>query len=194
MFRFQILGLLRSRKPFHGYALMKEYNERTGRSYGAGYFYRLLSELHAAQLIRDSPTPPGMDRRRALYEITDRGMDAFDSWFCNVGTKNASNPRDQLGRAIFFPEVEPELRENVLTQWRRVLTTNAKSLQDQLDAMGSKARSRGRVRPLLIHRELVRIRADLDFLDELERKMPPSGNAPRKGSPAAPSTSTTAAN
>ena len=84
MFRFQILGLLRNRKAVHGYALTKEYNKRTGRSYGAGYFYRQLHELQAAGLIRDIPTPPEMDRRRSLYEITDRGIEAFRSWFCAV--------------------------------------------------------------------------------------------------------------
>lgn len=38
MFRFLVLGLLRGGGSFHGYALMKEYRERSGLQLSTGNF------------------------------------------------------------------------------------------------------------------------------------------------------------
>ena len=180
MFRFQILGLLRNREAVHGYALTKEYNKRTGRSYGAGYFYRQLNELQAAGLIRDVPTPPGMDRRRSLYEITDRGTDAFRSWFCAVERMDPGEGLDPCGRAIFFSEVEPEMRQAVVAQWRSALSTRAEILKRELGLLCDPHRDTDAIRPLLVRRDLERIQADLEFLRRLDTMIHPT-RAPSKG-------------
>ena len=70
MFRYLILGLLRIRDRMHGYALVKEYRERSGMEVSTGNFYRELQRLVVDGLIRSAANPPEADARRTPYEIT----------------------------------------------------------------------------------------------------------------------------
>ncbi len=167
MFRFHILGLLRRGQPYHGYALMKEYNRRTGRSHGAGYFYRQLGELLSLGLVRSAPNPLGADRRRTPYEITTLGLEAFDEWFEEIPEEPTDSNVEQIARAMFFSEVEPEVADRVLVRWQRDLMEKAKTLQHDLQRASARHSDPADMRPMLIHRSLYRISADLKFLEEV---------------------------
>lgn len=167
MFRFHILGLLRRREPFHGYALMKEYNRRTGRNYGAGYFYRQLAELKTEGLVRLATNPSGADPRRTPYEITEEGLEAFDEWFEDIPGDPLETDLDQIARAMFFSDVQPEKGERVLSLWQRDLLEKAKGLERELHHARSKRTDLADMRPMLIRRDLFRVAADLEFLDEI---------------------------
>lgn len=167
MFRFHILGLLRKREPFHGYALMKEYNRRTGRNYGAGYFYRQLAELMTEGLVQLATNPSGADPRRTPYEITAEGLKAFDQWFEEIPREPLDTDVDQIARAMFFSDVEPEMGERVLTVWQRDLLEKAKVLERELQFARSKRKDLADMRPMLIRRDLFRVAADLEFLEEI---------------------------
>ncbi len=80
MFRYVVLGLLRSGQPQHGYALCKRYRERTGLSIGSGTFYRTLKELAEDGLVQAAANAEHDDARRARYVITPRGAQVFDGW------------------------------------------------------------------------------------------------------------------
>lgn len=167
MFRFHILGLLRKREPFHGYALMKEYNRRTGRNYGAGYFYRQLGELMVEGLVRSAPNPQGADARRTPYEITELGLEAFDEWFQDIPHEPLESDVDQIARAMFFADVEPAMAARVLGVWQRDLLEKAKLLERDLQIARGKHKDLADIRPMLIRRDLFRVAADLEFLEEL---------------------------
>jgi len=167
MFRFHILGLLRRREPFHGYALMKEYNRRTGRNYGAGYFYRQLGELMTEGLVRPAPNPLGADPRRTPYQITEAGLEAFDEWFADIPREPIEADIDQVARAMFFSEVEPEIGARVLATWQRDLLEKAKVLERELQHARSKRKDLADMRPMLIRRDMFRVAADLEFLEEV---------------------------
>jgi DNA-binding PadR family transcriptional regulator len=64
MFRFLILGLLRNGARLHGYALVKEYRERSGSEVSTGNFYRELQRLVFDGLIRSASNPPEADAQR----------------------------------------------------------------------------------------------------------------------------------
>ncbi len=166
MFRFHVLGLLRSREALHGYALMKEYNRRTGRTYGAGYFYRQIGQLIRQGYVRPARKEFGTDRRRAPYEITEKGADAFDEWLEAVPRRPLECDVLRVGRAIFLSEAQPLAAAKILATWQRDLVEQARSLERDL----AEARKRARgdlvdVRPILIERDLRRVACDLGFLD-----------------------------
>ena len=71
---FQILLLLNERER-HGYAIMKEVNERAGRNVilGPATLYRTLKELRDGGLIEEAPAD---DERRRMYRLTDAGQAA----------------------------------------------------------------------------------------------------------------------
>lgn len=167
MFKFHILGLLRKRDPYHGYALMKEYNRRTGRNYGAGYFYRQLGELMTEGLVRLAPNPLGADPRRTPYQITEAGLCAFDEWFEDIPREPLETDVDQVARAMFFSDVEPDIGARVLALWQRDLLEKAKVLERELQFARSKRKDLADMRPMLIRRDMFRVAADLEFLEEI---------------------------
>jgi len=170
MFRFHILGLLRRGEPLHGYALMKEYNRRTNRDYGAGYFYRQLGELMTEGLVRQVPNPLGTDPRRLSYEITSSGRESFEEWFEDI-PRDAMGDRDKIARAMLFADVEPERASRLLALWQRDLLEHAKSLERDLQYARAKRRTPTEILPMLIRRELFRVAADLEFLQEVAESL-----------------------
>ena len=80
MMRHLLLGLLRHGPGRHGYALMKEYRDGTGRALSVGNFYRELQRLREVGLVRPGQNPPDADARRIPHEITEAGCAAFDAW------------------------------------------------------------------------------------------------------------------
>ena len=167
MFRFHILGLLRKSEVFHGYALMKEYNRRTGRNYGAGYFYRQLGELMTEGFVRPAPNPLGADPRRTPYQITEAGLEAFDEWFEDIPREPIEADVDRVARAMFFSEVEPDIGARVLAAWQRDLLEKAKIFERELQYARAKRKDLADMRPMIIRRDLFRIAADLEFLEEV---------------------------
>src|SRR5438874_1232578 len=58
LYRYLVLGLLRNGAARHGYALMKEYQRRSGTQIGSGRFYGKLQRLAAEGLVTTATNPP----------------------------------------------------------------------------------------------------------------------------------------
>ena len=96
MFRYLILGLLRNGARLHGYALVKEYRERSGIEVSTGNFYRELQRLIVDGLIRSASNPPDADARRTPYEITELGISVFDDWFTAPDAAGGIIPEEDI--------------------------------------------------------------------------------------------------
>jgi DNA-binding PadR family transcriptional regulator len=109
MFRYVVLGLLQSGTARHGYALMKEYRDRAGVQVSTGNFYRDLQRLVSSGLVRTVDRAPDGDPRRAPYQITESGRDAFRQWFVDLDTaRHRDRPRGRAVRRIaFLGDVDP---------------------------------------------------------------------------------------
>ena len=59
MLRYLVLGLLRAGESFHGYALMKEHEVRSGVRISTGSFYREIGRLLSEGLVRAVARLPG---------------------------------------------------------------------------------------------------------------------------------------
>src|SRR5689334_24260020 len=173
MFRYVVLGLLRSGTGLHGYALMKRYRQRTGLSINTGSFYRELQRLVTERLIASAMRGADADPRRAPYVITEAGIAAFDEWFAAPIPPGAtSSGEDQLAaRLLFLAEAPPEVARAVLATWQDALWARAKHLDQARDtALGDPDARRGfDVLPHLLARRLRHIAADIELIDELRR-------------------------
>lgn len=171
MFRYLILGLLRSGTPYHGYALMKEYRERSGVQISTGNFYRELQRLVGEGLVQTAVNPADADPRRAPYEITEAGSVAFDAWLCTPIEVASAQSDDELScRALFIADVEPAVARKVLDRWKEGVWLRGKLLERTREAALTRASADGR-RPFaaltfLQSRRMKYIAADLEFLDE----------------------------
>jgi len=171
MFRFLILGLLRNGAQLHGYALVKEYRERSGTEVSTGNFYRELQRLVVDGLIRSASNPPEADARRTPYRITDLGIAVFDEWFTARDAAGGAVSEDDISaRALFMADSDPALVAAVLERMEENLWFAGKTLertrQHLLNRGGAAAGFD--VLPLLLARRLKRVAADLEFLEEFE--------------------------
>jgi DNA-binding PadR family transcriptional regulator len=83
MLKHNILGLLRSGRPAHGYELMREYRVRTAGEVNIGSIYRELAHLVSLGLVTLVSSPgedPSHGDRRIPYRITETGCSFFDRW------------------------------------------------------------------------------------------------------------------
>lgn len=172
MFRFLILGLLRSGARRHGYALVKAYRERSGADVSTGNFYRELQRLVVDGLIRSADNPPDADARRTPYEITPLGIEVFDDWLTAAQVGNGGSAEDEISaRALFAGEVEPKITLRVLEQLQENLWFSGKAIERARQQGLTRAAAPDRAAqfaglPLLLSRRLRHIATDLEFLEE----------------------------
>lgn len=170
MFRFLVMGLLRGGASMHGYALVKEYRERSGADVSTGNFYRELQRLVGEGLIRAADNPPDADARRTPYELTELGTNVFDEWFTSRDAAGGTFSEDDLSaRALFMTNAEPALVTSVLERLEENLWFTGKSVERarQLALAQPPAPGRFNVLSVLLARRLKRIAADLEFLEEI---------------------------
>jgi len=172
MFRFLVLGLLRDGRARHGYALMKDYQERSGLDISSGNFYRELQRLATEGLVKTTANPPGDDPRRAPYEIADAGREAFDTWLAGMTAVILGVYEDELSaRALFIGDAEAPMARKVLDHWQEQLWVVGKTLERQRQVALAKANRASQASflplPLFLARRLKHVAADLEFVDEL---------------------------
>jgi DNA-binding PadR family transcriptional regulator len=171
MFRFLILGLLRNGSRMHGYALVKQYRERSGIEVSTGNFYRELQRLVVDGLIRSTSNPPDADARRTPYQITEVGAAAFDEWFSAPDAAGGIIPEDDLSaRALFMGDSDQALVRALLEHMEENLWFAGKTLERARQMLLTRSPSTDRldVLPLLLARRLKRLAADLEFVEDFE--------------------------
>jgi DNA-binding PadR family transcriptional regulator len=168
MFRYLVLGLLRDRSAYHGYALMKAYRERSGVSISTGNFYRELQRLVADGLVQTVPNPPDADARRAPYEITDEGVASFEAWLMSTPTNFGSYDDELSSRAVFVGATTPETMQRLLDRWREAVWIFGKTLEREREqSLEPVPTVRFNPRQILLARRLKHVAADLEFIEEL---------------------------
>lgn len=168
MFRYHLLGLLQA-KELHGYALMKEYQRRSGLDVAPGAFYRELRTLTEQGLVRKIKAAG--DPRRTPYRITELGHEAFDGWFDDIPRATPCPENEFASRLLFFAQVEPERASRVLDRWRRGLWDATREIEATLQREHIRGASENDSSVLLLQRRLSHIATDLRFLDNVEKSL-----------------------
>lgn len=167
MFRYLLLGLLRSRGPLHGYALMKISRSHSGLMVGSGNFYRELQHLAREGLVARSATAGG-DARRAPYEITSRGVAALEKWLAHPRPAAASPHHDELTMRALLIDLSADVAQRGLDQCRDDLLFVKRSLERTLAATRGALETPGALtRAMILGRCLRRIAVDLEFIEQL---------------------------
>lgn len=176
MLRHLILGLLRHGGPRHGYALMKEYRDASGREINVGNFYREFQRLQLDGLVRPARKLADADSRRVPYEITELGAAEFDGWLVRPAAgASVDYENDYSLRAFFVLQGDDPLAGRVLDHWCDELTAQRRSFQsareDALERRNGKARQ-GTL-PLWLGRRLSHLAIDLEFVAALRNATGP---------------------
>ncbi len=171
MFRYLVLGLLRNRLPRHGYALMKDYEARSAMRISSGTFYRELQRLATEGLVRVVDTSPGVDRRRAPYEITDDGIAALEGWLTRpTGNVTGAHHDELFARIVLLGYADAASMRRGLGYWREELHLLASKLARSLESDGAEkfeCVGAEQARALMLVRRLEHVRVDLRFIDQL---------------------------
>jgi DNA-binding PadR family transcriptional regulator len=172
VFRYLVLGLLRSGAAQHGYALMKAYCERSGTRMSTGSFYRELARLVGDGLVTTATRSPDADPRRAPYRISEQGAAAFDGWLAGPHRAAMGSHDDELSVAILFlAQAEQAVAFKLFRSLQEDLWMRSKTLERARDAATARADAGGgpTLDPLdlLLARRQKHVAAEIEFLEEL---------------------------
>lgn len=168
MFRFHILGLLKSAKtPLHGYALVSEYKRSSRHNVQAGNIYRELARLADESLVTVARNSQDDDRRRAFYELTEKGRLAFEDWFGNPPRGTLATEADLAARAATMDAVDREFAEEVCHRWAIDLAETGKQILRSLRDAVEPGHVVSPVSRMVIRRRLRSMPSDLQFIGEL---------------------------
>jgi DNA-binding PadR family transcriptional regulator len=178
MLRHLILGLLRHSGPRHGYALMKEYRDASGREINVGNFYREFQRLQLEGLVRPARNPDGADSRRVPYEITELGMTEFDNWLVRPASSVPVDYENEYSlRAFFVLQDAHPFAMQVLDNWLGELHAQRRLFQSARDealhpgGSNGTAKARGTL-PLWLGRRLSHLAIDQEFVESLRTACP----------------------
>jgi DNA-binding PadR family transcriptional regulator len=191
MMRHLILGLLRHGRAQHGYALMKEYRDGTGRALSVGNFYRELQRLRDGGMVRPGENPADADPRRIPYQITDAGCAAFDAWLAVPARDgcDGSDEHEHSLRAFLVVKSGGRRASRVLSEWREELKARRRDLGRAHDMVRDGRAADGSVtRPLWLGRRVRHLDVELAFVDELESALQADGGSGPARRPALRST------
>ena len=167
--QYIILGLMRHGEARHGYALVKEYNLRTGFRISVGHVYRELQRLLSKGWVDAVTNPPGVDPRRLPYVITAKGAAAFDAWLASHASVVPPECHDELAiRAFFVSANAASTTRGTLDLWKGELSVHrqvCERLRDDASREPNKDGAASSLRVLLLGRRLQHIAADIAFVD-----------------------------
>jgi DNA-binding PadR family transcriptional regulator len=167
--QYIILGLMRHGEARHGYALVKEYNLRTGFRISVGHVYRELQRLLAKGWVDAVTNPPGADPRRLPYVITSKGIAAFEAWLASHTSIVPPECHDELAvRAFFLSRNAASPTKKTLDLWKGELSLHHQVCERLHDDACRESKTNGAassLRALLLGRRLQHIAADMAFVD-----------------------------
>ena len=178
MMRYVILGLLHDGRARHGYALMKEYREKSGRTVSIGNVYRELQRLREEGLVRAGRNPAGADPRRMPYEITEAGSGEFGRWLGRPGGGCLDTPDDEYSLRAFFVWLgRGESGQRVFADWSEELRSRTRELSRRCAETGIEG-SNSSNGSFWLDRRLRHLAVDLEFIDTLRaaRESAPVGD------------------
>jgi DNA-binding PadR family transcriptional regulator len=170
MLKHNILGLLRSGRPAHGYELMREYRVRTAGEVNIGSIYRELAHLVSLGLVTLVSSPgedPSHGDRRIPYRITETGCSFFDRWLISP----FESAEGFASRVVFAEHLSAGVCGTFLDGFQEYLVVRTHLLHQarQVAEFRQNGNQTGRYDAafLLIERQRKYVLADLDFLKEV---------------------------
>jgi DNA-binding PadR family transcriptional regulator len=173
-FHFAVLGLVSTReRGVHGYQLRNEvralcddfWQVNFGKIYGA------LDALEKSGDVQCQGEVQANRPARKVYRITEKGRRSLDDWLIQPPSTEPSPLRDELAIKLLFlnasdiDQIRPLIRQqrSIYLQKLGELTRRRRQLE--------RARVDARILPLVMDGAELRLKADLSWLEHLERKL-----------------------
>ena len=166
MFRYVILGILRSGAALHGYALAKAYEQRTGAEVRIGNVYRELGRLEREGMVRRTAAPDAGDPRRAPYEITAAGLAELQGWLAQPAL-GAGGADEIAVRALCLFGGAADAPLTALEQLRVSLWMRGQRLERERRSATTQPADAAPILPFLLERRLAHVAADLELVAKL---------------------------
>jgi len=173
-FNFAVLGLISTReRGVHGYQLRNEvralgdefWQVNFGKIYSALDILEREGDVECEQEVQTSRPP------RKLYRITEKGRRSLDDWLIQPPSEDPTPLRDDLAIKLLF------LRAEDIDQIRPLIRRQRSVYLHKLGELGrrrrqlERARVDARILPLVMDGAELRLKADLAWLEHLERKL-----------------------
>lgn len=171
--RYAVLGLVASRdEGVHGYRIKVECeaiaDEFGGLNYGR--VYRLLGEMEAEGALTVADQIQRGRPNRRIYRITERGRRNLQDWLMAPAMVHGDTTRDELLlKLLFLGTRDSDHIRTLVQQERTSCVARLASVRRRRVRLGNAGLDREATEILLDASER-RVRTDLAWLDELERR------------------------
>ena len=173
-FTFAVLGLVSTReRGVHGYQLRNEVRALCDDFWQVN-FGKVYSALDALDEAGDVDCEQELQSNRPakkVYRITEKGRRSLDDWLIQPPSNDPSPLRDELAVKLLF------LKAADIDQIRPLIRFQRSIYVQKLGELGrrrrqlERARLDSRILPLVMEGAELRLKADLAWLEHLERKL-----------------------
>lgn len=182
--QYAILGLISSRaEGAHGYQLKVEFDALYGDFWSLNYgqLYRTLERLERAGHVGATELIQSGRPSRKVYRITSRGRQNLDDWLLAPPTYEPRPMRDELSVKLLFLTDDKRSETVALVRSQRAVYLHQLSRLTKRRTALEQGEGAFVTRLLLLQADM-RVRADLAWLDLVEKEL--QGSDPRPGSAA----------
>ena len=171
--KYAVLGLVASREEgVHGYQVKFECeaiaDEFGGLNYGR--VYRLLGEMETEGALTVADQVQRGRPNRRIYRITERGRRSLEDWLAAPAVAQGDGGRDELLlKLLFLGTRDSDHIRTLVQQERTSCVARLAAVRRRRARLGNAGLDREATEMLLDASER-RVRTDLAWLDELERR------------------------
>jgi DNA-binding PadR family transcriptional regulator len=158
----------------HGYELKRALEEEFGSllpTLNAGQIYTTLARLERDRLV-ESETVPGDSRGKRVYRLTDSGRLMLAEWI-ETPVSSRGLKDEFFMKLVVASSVGLARPEKLIEGQRREYLQSLRDLNGVLEANG-----KGPAAELLVEGAILHLKADLDWLELIERRLAPREEGP----------------
>lgn len=172
--KYAVLGLVASRpEGVHGYKLKADFEALSDDFWQVNYgrLYRILDQLEqAGDLSANEEIQTGRPNKK-VYRLTERGRQTLDDWLLQPVSDEPQPLRDELSlRLLFLENDDLASLSQLIAQQRAIYLTKLARIARRRRKL-EKSRVDMKVAGLIMDGAEMRVRADINWLEHVERKI-----------------------
>jgi DNA-binding PadR family transcriptional regulator len=172
--RYAVLGLIASKTDgVHGYQLKGECEAIADEFWALNYgrLYRILDELEGMGALTVADEIQKGRPNKKVYRITEKGQKNLDDWLLAPVQPNGQPLRDEMVlKLLFVSDDDVDRIYEIIKQQRSVYLTRLARLTRRRRRL-EKAGVSMRATEMILDGAEMRVRADLSWLESIERKL-----------------------
>jgi DNA-binding PadR family transcriptional regulator len=171
---FAILGLVSGQSEgLHGYRLKSEFDVLSDDFWELNYgrIYRVLDQLERCGELTSEERSHGRRPSRKVYRITENGRQTLDDWLLQPISETPQPLRDELSlKMLFLRKRDSDAIAEMVRRQRSIYLTRLARVSKRRSRL-EKAGYDMQITTLVIEGAEMRIRADIAWLEHIERRV-----------------------